>query len=145
MAYTAFGADKAAGGTISAADMNTYLRDNLIALKAHNDDTAAVHGLHASTYMAGAAYSARRLEGMRSAETGGGGGDYDVTFSFGTTYTNVFAIIHSIEGVVEGGFLLNGRITSRSNSGCTVRVHSDDDDGSYKHFRVHVVVYGEKT
>jgi hypothetical protein len=147
MAYTAFGADKGGADTISAADLNTYLKDNLVALLAHDSATAGVHGINAANYLIGSAYSGAWWEGIIAAGTTNTNDTFDITFTWVKAYTALLFCKYAREdyGQALGDpDLPEGQrdrhcMMAASTTGCTVSVHQN---GKALDYSFHVVAFG---
>lgn len=141
MAYTPFGANKIAANTISGADLNTYLRDNLLAEKAHHDANSGVHGIDAANYVMGHWSGHHRIEGHRGDEVSGAGGK-DVNFTWGIAYASPPLVLHSIEWI-SGDATIGWDIclTDVTTTGCTLHFTITGDG----HWRGHVIAIGSDT
>jgi hypothetical protein len=127
-----------AADTITGAELNTYLRDNLLAEKAHHDANSGVHGIDAANYVMGCWAHHHRIEGHRSAEQSGAGGK-DVNFTWDIAYASPPLVLHSIEYISGDATVpLDICLTAVSETGCTLHF-SVTGDG---HWRGHVIAIG---
>lgn len=134
---------KAGPDIISGADINTYLRDNLLFFKAHIEATAGVHGLAAGIHVLGVIDEDYHIEAQRSAEYGPGQGDYSVTFTWLDPFAELISVTHITEETGGPGDALDGKpdvITAMSVTGCTI--YRTISGGDNPRFRLHVIALG---
>jgi len=143
MAWTSFGSDKTGASTISAAELNTYLRDNLLALKAHQANTTGQHGINAATHITGANAPGMHIEGHRSAhQYYTGAAAFDMTFTWDNAFTTLTAVISTFEREYGGGGNAGVALKSSSNTGCVGRIAVVMDPEQWVNFHIHVIALG---
>ena len=148
MAWTNFGADKDANSTISAADLNTYVRDNLLALKAHDDQAGGAHGINAANYLIGSIYASGWWEAIIATGTTNTNDVNVITVTWVKAYTAYLLFVKYARedyGQALGDpDLPEGQrdrhcMTAASTTGCQISVHNNLKELDYS---FHVVAFG---
>ncbi len=128
MVWTPFGADKTGASTINAADLLTFLTNNLLALKAHHDASTGVHGAAASAHVTGAIKAGLHIEAHRTADatiTWTLEGTTDLNILWTNPVSEVLTIQHGFELVSGSPTIPKDCIQAYGLTGCTWRLHLD--------------------
>jgi hypothetical protein len=134
MAWTPFGANKGAGDTISAADLNTSLRDNLLALKAHYDADSA-HGMDAANHLMGFQSPHYHIEGQRSGAVTGG----PISVTWDTAFASAPIVLHTMEYISGDVDLVWVCLSDVTTTGCTLEFSTVSGSSVW---RGHVIAIG---